>query len=267
MTPQPLYTRDNCKFSGPLRWGLTVFWRTPIGAAPWLTDLTQALEPDGVRLLGHRLQQPGVSQFSLSTLADTAPLVVVQRVKGRLQHLVRSSQPKAFQRNYALRSFGPANRTAVEGYIASQCKHHPMADARVESALARVQIDCPEVDLSQPRSTAHAIYWYNLHVVLVHHERWPEIRPTVLGQVSSMVERICRSKGYALARGAILTDHIHLAIGCPLDSAPDEIGLAFLNNLAFVYDMKPVFQFGAFVGTFGEYHDGAVVSDDAGPSG
>ena len=37
--------------------------------------------------------------------------------------------------------------------------------------------------------------------------------------------------------------------------------LAFLNNLAFVHGMKPVFQFGAYVGTFGEYHQGAVVSD------
>jgi REP element-mobilizing transposase RayT len=267
MTPQPLYTRDNTTFCGPLRWGLTVFWRTPIAEAPWLADLTRALEPDGLRLLGHRFQQPGVSQFSLSTLADTVPLFLVQRVKGRLQHLVRFSQPKAFQRNYALRSFGPANRSAVEEYIASQLSRHPVADVRVESALERIQINCPEVDLSQARNTAHAIYWYNLHVVLVHHERWPEVRESVLVRVSSMVRGICRSKGYALARAGILTDHIHLAIGCSLESAPDEVALAFLNNLAFVYDMKPVFQFGAFVGTFGEYHDGAVVSDGPGSKG
>jgi hypothetical protein len=35
----------------------------------------------------------------------------------------------------------------------------------------------------------------------------------------------------------------------------------FLNHLAFVHGMKPVFQFGAYVGTFGEYQQEAVVSD------
>jgi hypothetical protein len=117
-TPQPLYTRDNCTFCGPLRWGLTVFWRTPVSDAPWFADLARALEADGLRVLGHRFQEPGVSQFSLCTLAYTAPLFIVKRVKGRLQYLLRKSLPKAFQRNYALRSFGPATRAAVEGYAA-----------------------------------------------------------------------------------------------------------------------------------------------------
>ena len=58
-----------------------------------------------------------------------------------------------------------------------------------------------------------------------------------------------------------MPDHIHLTLGCPIEVAPAEVVLAFLNNLAFVHGMKPVFQFGAYVGTFGEYHQGAVVSD------
>jgi hypothetical protein len=67
-----------------------------------------------------------------------------------------------------------------------------------------------------------------------------------------------------LSRAGILADHIHLAIGCPIEVAPCDIALSFLNNLAFAHGMKPVFQFGAFVGTFGEYHQGAVVSDELG---
>ena len=47
-------------------------------------------------------------------------------------------------------------------------------------------------------------------------------------------------------------------MGCPLAAAPAEVALGFLNNLAYVYGMKAVFQFGAYVGTFGEYHQGAV---------
>jgi hypothetical protein len=179
-TLQPIYTRDNCSFCAPLRWGLTVFWRAPIAEAPWLAHLTQALDPDGVRLLGHRLSEPCVSQFSLSTLPHVTPKLLVNRVKGRLQHAVRQTLPKALQRNYALRSFGSATRAAVENYIASQLDHHAMADPCVQTLLERFQVVHFEVDLSRPRSTVHGIYWYNLHVVLVHRERWAEIREPVL---------------------------------------------------------------------------------------
>jgi hypothetical protein len=258
---QPIYTPENCSFSGPLRWGLTVFWRTSIADASWLADLADAVKTDGLRVLGHRFSEPGVSQFALSTLCETAPLFLISRIKGRLQYLLRRSLPKAFQRNYALRSFGPANRAAVEGYIAGQLKHHPMADARVQAALKKVQINCPEVDLSRPRSTAHGIYWYNLHIVLVHQHRWTEIREHVLQQAKSMIERSCQSKGYWLTRAGILADHVHLAVSCPIETAPRDVALGFLNNLAFVHGMTDVFQYGAFTGTFGEYHQGAVVND------
>jgi REP element-mobilizing transposase RayT len=257
----PLYTRENCKFSGPLRWGLTVFWCTQVSEAPWLNDLTAALKGDGLRLLGQRFQQPGVSQFSLSTLAVTSPLFLVRRVKGRLQYLVRRTLPKPFQRNYALRSFGPATRTAVEAYVASQLQHHPMSDPRVQAVLERMQINNSEVNLAQPRPTAHARYWYNLHVVLVHQERWAEVSEAALNELKTMIERVSWAKRYLLSHGGVLPDHVHLALGCPIEAAPCDVALAFLNNLAYAQGMRPVYQYGAYVGTFGEYHQGAVRSD------
>ncbi len=254
-TLQPIYTPDNCTFCAPLKWALTVFWRNTPTDASWFDDLAHALDADGIRLLGHRFSEPHVSQFSLSTRPTVSPLLLIDRVKGR--HI----WPKAFQRNYALRSIGSATRAAVEAYIASQLDHHPMADDRVQQALARFQIAHPEVDLSQPRTTARGIYWYNLHVVLVHQSRWAEVREDVLVRIRGMMEQVCRVKGYMLSRAGILADHVHLAVGCPLEMAPAEVALGFLNNLAYVHGMKAVFQFGAYVGTFGEYHQGAVQSD------
>jgi len=143
---QPLYINDNCQFSAHLQWGLTVFWRTPPDNAAWLSDLAASLEADGIRVLGHRFSEPVTSQFSLSTLPYVTPLLLVNRVKGRLQYLVRRSVPRALQRNYALRSFGSTTREAVEKYVASQLKHHRMADPRVQNLLARFQIHRPEVD-------------------------------------------------------------------------------------------------------------------------
>jgi REP element-mobilizing transposase RayT len=260
---QPVYAPDNCTFCAPLRWGLTVFWRTPVSDTSWLTPLTAALEPDGIRVLGHRLSEPHVSQFSLSTLPDVAPKLLVGRVKGRLQHCLRKALPHALQRNYALRSLGAATRAAIEAYVASQLNHQAMVDARAQATLERFQIAHAEVDLSRPRSTAHAVYWYNLHVVLVHRERWTEVREAILEQVRQMIERVCRAKSFALSRAGILADHVHLALGCPLEMSPAEVALAFLNNLSYAHAMTAVYQFGAYVGTFGEYHQGAVQSDEA----
>jgi REP element-mobilizing transposase RayT len=243
--PIPIYTHDNCSFCAPLRWGLTVFWRLPLTDAPWLAELALALEPDGIRLLGHRLSEPTVSQFSLSTLPHVTPKLLVNRVKGRLQYCVRHTRPKALQRNYALRSFGSATRQAIDSYIASQLDHHPMADSRAQALLERFQIARADVDLSQPRSAAHGIYWYNLHVVVVHRERWTELRESVLERLQRMIEGVCQAKGFWLSRAGILPDHIHVALSCPLETAPADVALTFLDNLAYVHDMQAVFQFGA----------------------
>lgn len=96
----PIYTRDTCRFSCPLQWGLTVFWRKAQPDDGWHLDLAAAVEPDGVRLLSHRFSEPDISQFAVSTQAQVSPLLVVQRVKGRLQYLLRQRLPKAFHGNY-----------------------------------------------------------------------------------------------------------------------------------------------------------------------
>ncbi len=44
-----------------------------------------------------------------------------------------------------------------------------------------------------------------------------------------------------------------LGLGAPFESSPLEVALCFLNNLAFVHEMKPIYQFGGYVGTAGEY--------------
>lgn len=259
----PLYTAANCTFCCPLQWGLSVFWRTPQCDADWYPELAAALEADGVRLLSHRYAAGGTSQFVVSTKPDVAPTTIAQRVKGRLQYLVRDRAPKALRRNYSLRSFGQVKRSTVEQYVDSQLDHHRMADPRVQERLARYQIHREEVDLSRPRQGSHGIYWYNLHVVLVHCERWREVREDVLGRVQAMIIGACETKGWLLSRAGILADHVHIVLGCSLSVAPLDVGLSFLNNLAYAHGMRPVFQFGGYLGTVGEYDQGAVVAHEA----
>ncbi len=263
MSLQPIYTRDNCRFAAPVQWGLTVFWRSPPERDDWFASLGQSLAPDGIRLLGHRFQSPAVSQFVISTLPHVAPLLIVQRVKGRLGYLVRGQWPKAFRGNYALRSFGKVTRQIVESYVEGQVGHHRMADARVEERLRRYQIIDNGIDLSEPQRTSQGLFWHNLHIVLVHRERWMDIREESLSGVNKMILRATQAKGYLLSRAGILPDHVHLTLGCPFAVSPLDVALGFLNNLAYVHGMKPVLQFGAFVGTFGEYDSGAVRSQTA----
>jgi REP element-mobilizing transposase RayT len=85
-----------------------------------------------------------------------------------------------------------------------------------------------------------------------------EIRDELLRQCSRAVERTAAKHQHALSRMAVLPDHTHLAIGCPEDQAPRTIALGYMNNCAYACEMKPIFRFSYYVGTFGEYDLGAV---------
>ncbi len=256
---EPIYTAHNTKAAYQLNWGLTVFWRqTPIPDDHWLAALQQNTESDGVRILKHRITSNDASQFFVSTQPHVAPPALIRSVKGRLQHLVRQRAPRAFQRNYCLRSIGSATREVVEAYVAEQLGHHRMADPRVEKRLARFQKCFPDVDLAKPSFSSHGEYWYNLHLVIVNDYRWMEIREDVLDMLCTTIERAAHKHGDRLSRVAIVPDHIHLTMGCPVERSPEQIALGYLNNCAYACGMKAMFQLGYYVGTFGEYDRGAV---------
>ncbi len=255
---QPLYTAKNCQWCGTPRWGLSIFWRQEIEGDDWLGDLKSACNSDGIEIESHRLARPDISQFLASAEMIVSPQVIVQRVKGRLQYLVRNQYLKPFKRNFAIRSVGHVTRKIVEQYVASQLNHHQMADPHVHERLLKYQFADPAVDLSRQQFTSHGLYWYVLHIVIVHRERLVQVDPAVLGKVRETILVICRAKQYRLSRAGILADHIHLALGCPFGASPAEVALAFLNNLAYAQGMKTVYQYGAYLGTVGEYDLGAI---------
>lgn len=257
--PTPLYTAENCRPAYQLNWSVSLFWRAPApGVAGWLERLQRATESDGVRILEHRLKSPVTSQFLVSTRPETAPPQIIRSLKGRLQYLLRDDVPKAFHRNYSIYSVGSVRRDDVEVYVQSQLDHHVMADARLQERLSRYQIVRPEIDLSAVQRSSHGEYSYNLHLVLVHAERWNEIDDEVLTTVHGMVLRVSRSKRHRLSRTGILTDHVHLVLGCEFITSPLGIALGYLNNLAYAQGMRRVYQYGFYVGTVGEYDLGVV---------
>jgi hypothetical protein len=89
----PLYTPDNCpKAAYQLDWSYSIFWhRTPTDF-DWFDEVKQLNETDHIRILQHQFNKPNVSQFLISTRPHVAPRMIAQRVKGRLQRLVRETR-------------------------------------------------------------------------------------------------------------------------------------------------------------------------------
>lgn len=256
---EPLYTSANCSPAYELRWSLALFATTSLPSADsWVEHLRETIERDGVRLLEHHFREPNVWQFLLSTKPHVTPPAVVKSVKGRLQNRLLETHPTAFRRNFSLTSVGEARRDVVESYVANQLGHHRMADPRVQDRLARFQLSFPNVNLDDPQFSSHGRYVYNLHLVLVHESRWCELQEERLEITRNMIVRVAAKKRHRLSRVAILADHVHLTLGCSPGESPEDVALAYLNNLAFAHGMKPVFQFGFYVGTFGGYDLGAV---------
>jgi REP element-mobilizing transposase RayT len=232
---------------------------SPIDSESWFGKLQESTEQDGARIIKHRLTTGRASQFFVSSKPHVAPADVIRSVKGRLQHIIRSAEPKAFQRNYSLRSIGSATRTVVENYVASQLEHHQMADPQIQQRLARFQASYPNINLSKPSFSSHGQFWYNLHIVIVSELRDMMVEEDVLRRLSNVIDAAALKHRHALSRRALLGDHIRMTTGCPIDQSPETIALGYLNNCAYACGMKPVFQFGYYVGTIGEYDRGAAL--------
>lgn len=254
----PIYTAENIKIAYQLNWSLSVFWHEAPFSDDWMPALRQITEEDGVRILDHRFVTSTCSLFLVSTRPEFLPKEIPRSVKGRLQYLVRDRWPKAFQRNYDLRSIGSVAREKVEAYVAAQLEHHMPDDPQLRAVLADLQVIHPELDLSRPRFVAHARYWCNLHLVLVHDWRQRETRPSQWLRVRTMILKATAKKGWLLSRLGFVPDHMHLTFGFPPNVSPQDAALSMMNNVAFVYGMKPVLMMSCYMTTFGEYDLGAV---------
>ena len=258
----PIYTTNNCRAAYELQWSVSLFYRASISNEQWLAELTGTVERDGVRILNHRFRSPEVSQFLVSTTPRVSPSQVVRSLKGRLQHILRHAHPRAFHRNYFVRSVGAIKRNIIESYVATQVAHHRMADPAVQKRLRRYQVQDPNVDLSRIIYSGHGQYLCNLHLVLVHQDRWMEIRHEVLDRVRSTIVKAARKRGHRLSRAGIFTNHVHLALGFAITQSPEEVALCYLNNLAYAQGMRAIYQPGYYVRTFGEYDLGAITQTE-----
>ena len=113
------------------------------------------------------------------------------------------------------------------------------------------------VDLAAPAKTASGRYWYNLHLVLVTEGRWRNSEIPWLTKIRDQSLRIAEKKGHAISRLSVMPDHLHFSLRGNIENSPEQIALAFQNNLAYVLGQTRVCAT-YYVGTFGEYDMNAV---------
>jgi REP element-mobilizing transposase RayT len=257
--PQAIYTAQNCQAAYQLNWSLSLFPSTALPEkSEWLTALAEVTEADGVRLLECHQRSERVVQFMISTLPEVSPSAAIRSVKGRLQHLLRHQIPQAFRRNYRLESVGEVNNRVLQAYVTGQVQRHPMADSRVAQRLAQLQFHDDRVDLSVLRYSAHGQFIFNLHLVLENAGHLHDVRQEALAGLRAMLVRACDKKSWLLSRIGMVSNHMHVLLGCDVVDSPREIALSLMNNLAYAQGMKSVFEFSYYAGTFGNYDRDAI---------
>lgn len=261
---QPLYSGRNITPAYQLRYSWTG-WPSPkdstFPASPppgLLSSLTSLWEADGLRLLEHQWADRHI-RLTFSAKPYIAPVDCAARIKGRLQHALRTAgRARKFSRKVSLRGIGHNQCQTVENYIRSQVAAGDFADPRYSARLEAYRRSDPAVNLDAPSETASGRYWYNLHLVLVTAGRYRFDGDRTLTAIAEGVMAIAAKKGYGISEFSLMPDHLHLALRGDLAHSPHEIALSFQNNLAYRLGQIRVWEDEYYVGTFGSYDMGAV---------
>jgi REP element-mobilizing transposase RayT len=263
MPPTPLYTRDNL---GPPAYQLRFSWACWPSSGTFpdppgrdvFDALEAAWEEDGIRKLESKWT-PEQIQLTVSVKPSVSPVFLARRLKGRLDHALRlAGTPVKFSRKLSVRSLGDVRSSAVEEYIKNQIEKEGFVDPAVEQFLTQFTVENPSVDLTAPTESNSGRYWYNLHLVLVVQERGRIFDPQRLTTLRDSCLKIAQAKGYGISMESIVPDHLHLALRGNIEHSAEQIALAFLNNLAYAVGQVPLWEYGYYAGTFGEYDMGSV---------
>jgi REP element-mobilizing transposase RayT len=198
-------------------------------------------------------------QFTCSVKPFVSPVFFTARVKGRLQHALRQAEiVTRFSRKVGFRTIGDNRREEVEAYIARQVDKERFVDPRFAELMQTFTVRNANVHLEDPTATNSGRYWYNLHLVLVTEARMRFTDQRSLEKIGLQCEAIAKKKGHLLSIRSVMPDHLHLALRGNIEHNPNEIALAFMNNLAFAFGQSAIWRPGFYVGSFGEYDMGAV---------
>ncbi len=251
---EPIYIPDDLNWAYRLYWDLAIFPTGEIQWPPqWRETLASATELDGVRILD-AYTRPAALQFLLSGRPSVAPCDIVRSVKGRLQHLLRRQAPRAFRRNYSVRSVGRNTTDEVIQYVQNQLQHHGWESPQLQE---RQWYDA-NVRLDVMRRSRHGEYCNSLHLVLAFDERHEGCGLPVLMKVSELMQRTAKQNSHQLSCIGVLWDHVHVALGCDVKESAEHVALNYMNSLGVDGGLGRIFQHSAYIATCGAYRLGAI---------
>jgi len=254
----PIYTPKNTRAVHLLHYDWTGWLKDQAAFPATLSDAIKNCRDlwasDGMKL-EKRESRLGQLQLMFNVIPQLSPSLFVQRVKGRLSHALRKAgTPVQFRVKKGFRSLGKNTREIVQAYIAKQSRKSDYVDPRFRKRLEQFHVDNRAVALKEASATGHGRYWYNLHLVLVVQDRrFPMERNDTFLKARNTILAIAKKKGYAIAELFVMPDHIHVALRGNIEHSPQDIALAFLNNLSYVFGYNRVWNEEYYVGTFGEY--------------
>ncbi|MBL7076973.1 MAG: transposase [Kiritimatiellae bacterium] len=255
--PRPIYTPKSVRKVHHLRYDWTG-WLSDQTPFPQTTPdainaCTDAWERDGLALAEFRVHNDRV-QALFDAQPDVSPVVCTTRAKGRLQHALRQAgTPVSFSRKVSFRSLGENVDRTVEGYVRKQVRKEGFVDPRYVAKMKAFTMEDESVALTEPVETARGRYWYGLHLVVVMAGRRRLVDYELMGTIRDTCLAIGRKKECGVKAVSVMPDHVHVALKGNIALSPEEIALAFLNNLAFVMGRNRVWKDEYYVGTFSEY--------------
>lgn len=259
MVSESIYLADNCSVAYQLNWSLSVFGKTRLPSPECVIDKLQAsISKDDLRILDFRQLDANVAQFFISSRPKHSPASIVRSIKGRWQYAARDTEWIRFRRNYRITSLGASNSDVLDAYVASQTQRHPMVDLGLQAMLESLQFHDPKVEPAAVRRSCSGEFAHALQVVLETDSGWSETRLDVLTAYREMIIETCQKHNWLLSRIGLLSNHMHILLSAGVDDSPQDIALSLLNDLARTQGMRPVFKFGYYVGTYGEYDRGVV---------
>ncbi len=266
MNPQPIYSpKDVASPAYHLRYtwsgwpSSSAFPSVP--SDEFFQELDALWENDGMRRL-EMTWSASLVQFTFSVTPQVSPVFFASRVKGRVDHALRKlGCPMKFSRKVAFRTIGDNRTTEVEAYVKRQVEKEGFVDPRFAEFLKQFTVTDSDVRLDLPTETNSGRYWYNLHLVLVveHRDRFTDAES--LKTMDRWCSAVAKKKGYAISTRSVMPDHLHLALRGNVDQSPEEIALAFMNNLAYAFSQNSIWQPSYYAGTFGDYDMNAVRGD------
>ena len=255
---KPIYTQKNTKCVHSLHYDWTG-WTSKKTSLP--ETVPRAIEMcaslwinDGFKLLKWDVKNDRI-QILFKVIPEISPILLTQRVKGRLDNALRKlGTPVIFSRKVGFRCLGENTRKIVNNYVMKQVGKSDYADERYKNILRTYTIQNDNVDLSQPVIATHGRYWFNIHLVIVVDNRNnPITMKENFEKIKLTCLKIANKKEIEIAHLAIMPDHIHISMKGNPKISPQETGLSFLSNLAYILGNNHCWNNEFYVGSFSEY--------------